>query len=310
MLPVLSLPLDEEWQIDSLALRREIDWLLELGCDGVVIGMVSEILRLDLAERERFAELVVSEVGGRGATVIAVSAESTPGATRLATHAARIGATAVMANAPITSLADPASLESHFVAIAEASGALPVVVQDASGYVGRPLSMRLMLRLLDEFGPDKAQFKPEAIPLGPRVSELIETSGGRARVFEGSGGLALVESARRGAVGTMPGSDVAWAIVAMWRALRAGDLVRADEVGAGVAALLSHVSALDRYIAVEKHLLVEQGVFTSARRFGPGMAGLDPITKEETVRLMQRLQRIVGRTDQWKPAADVEGVHR
>ncbi|MBZ2194745.1 dihydrodipicolinate synthase family protein [Occultella gossypii] len=298
VLPVLSLPFDEHWQIDKNALARQIDWLLELGCDGVVIGMVSEILRLDLAERERFAELVVSQVGDRGATVIAVSAESTRGATRLAAHASAIGASAVMANAPVTSLAATRSLESHFVAIAEASEDLAVVVQDASGYLGTPLPLDLMLSLLDRYGPEKTQFKPEATPLGPRLTELIDASGGRARVFEGTGGLALVESARRGAVGTMPGPDIAWAIVAIWRALQAGDLGRADEVGAGVAALLSHVSTLDSYVAVEKHLLVEQGVLDSARRLGPGPEGLDPITIEETVRLMHRLRRIVdGRHD-------------
>jgi len=309
VLPVLSLPFDESWQLDVPTLRREIDWLFELGCDGVVIGMVSEILRLDVTERERLAEIVVSHVAGRGSSVLAVSAESTPGATRLASHAARIGATGIMVNAPITSTAGPAELDGYFQAVAEASEALPVVIQDASGYVGRPLPMELMVALLDRYGPDKAQFKPEAVPLGPRVSELIEASGGRARVFEGSGGLALVESVRRGAVGSMPGPDVAWAIVEMWRALQADDLERADEVGAGVAALLSHVSTLDTYIAVEKRLLVEQGVFSSARQLGPGLRELDPVTREEVVRLMHRLQRIVGVADR-QDGADMEETHR
>src|SRR5690606_960662 len=118
------------------------------------------------------------------------------GATRLAAHAARIGATGIMVNAPITSTAGPAELDAYFQAVAEASEALPVVIQDASGYVGRPLPIDLMVALLDRYGPDKAQFKPEAVPLGPRVTELIDASGGRARVFEGSGGLALVESVR------------------------------------------------------------------------------------------------------------------
>lgn len=308
VLPVLSLPFDENWQLDAPTLRREIDWLLELGCDGVVTGMVTEILRLDAAEREHLAEIVVSHVAGRGASVIAVGAESTQGATQLASHAARIGATGIMVNAPITSSASPAELETYFQEVAGASEALPVVIQDASGYVGRPLPIELMVGLLDRYGADKAQFKPEAVPLGPRVSELIDASGGRARVFEGSGGLALVESVRRGAVGSMPGPDVAWAIVDMWRALQGGDLDRADEVGAGVAALLSHVSTLDTYIAVEKRLLVEQGIFNSARQLGPGLTGLDPVTSEEVVRLMHRLQRIVGVANQQN--TDVEEAHR
>ena len=62
-------------------------------------------------------------------------------------------------------------------------------------------------------------FKPEAPPIGPRLTRLLDATGGRARVFEGTGGLFLIDSFRRGAIGTMPASDVVWALSALWRAL-------------------------------------------------------------------------------------------
>ena len=70
---------------------------------------------------------------------------------------------------------------------------VPVIVQDASGYVGKPMSIEFQAGLLDQFGPEKAWFKPEAVPIGPRLSALRDETGGQARVFEGTGGIALVD---------------------------------------------------------------------------------------------------------------------
>ncbi|WP_202980883.1 dihydrodipicolinate synthase family protein [Microbacterium lushaniae] len=296
VLPVLSVPFTEGWSIDEPALRAEMDWLFSLGVDGVVVGMVSEILRMDVGMRRDLAEVVVASAEGRGASVIGVGAESTPLAVELAAHAARLGATAVMVNGPLTSVADDDALEAYFRAIADATGDTPVVVQDASGYVGRPLATGLLLSLLDSYGATKIQFKPEAEPLGPRMGELIAATGGRARVFDGSGGRALVETHVRGAVGTMPGPDLAWAIVPLWDALQRGDLDRADALGAAVSAVLSHTTSLDSYIAVEKHLLVQQGVITSARALGPTGFRLDPTTVAEVDRLVERLRAVVSET--------------
>src|SRR2546421_12644046 len=100
------------------------------------------------------------------------------------------------------------------------------------------MSMALQADLLKEFGPDRVMFKPEAQPIGPRLSELLAATNNAARIFEGTGGVALVDSFRRGIVGTMPGADLVRGIVALWRALRAGENTRADRIAAHICALL------------------------------------------------------------------------
>lgn len=298
VLPVLSTPFRSDWSIDEEALTTEIDWLYGLGVHGVVAAMVSEILRLRFEERKLLGELVVAQSRGRGASILSVGAESTDQAVELADHALALGATAIMANPPLTTSAGPAALHDYFREIAGASGSIPMIVQDASGYVGSAIPLDVLVALVAELGPDKVQFKPEAQPLGPRQSELMTATGGAARVFEGSGGLALVDSHARGAVGTMPGADLAWAIVALWNALERHDSDTADDISSRLAAVLSHVSVLDSYICIEKHLLVHQGVLPHPRARGPVAYRLDDRTAGEIDRLVDKLAAAAGHP--WK----------
>ena len=118
-------------------------------------------------------------------------------------------------------------------------------------------------------------FKPEAQPLGQRLSALLAATGGAARAYDGSGGVALIDTFRRGVVGSMPGAEVCWAVVAMWRALDRGHYETAYRISLPLSALLAEQVGLDGYLAVEKHLLVKQKVFTSAARRPPLAFKLD-----------------------------------
>jgi 4-hydroxy-tetrahydrodipicolinate synthase len=297
VLPVLSVPFTSTDSIEFAALRKEVEWLLDAGADGVTIALVSEILRLDSDERMGLADGVLEANSNRGAVVVSVGAESTAQALRLARHAVSAGATAVMAFPPMTSAASEASLLAHFEALVEATDALPMIVQDASGYAGQPVPLSVCVRLLKRYGADKVQFKPEAEPLGPQLSALLGATDGQARVFEGSGGRALLDAYLRGIVGTMPGPDLAWAIVAMWRALQQDALDRAYAIQAELSPILGFLSSLDSYIAVEKELLMEQGVFGDARRRGPGSYTLDQQTRRELMVLLARLRKSVAQAD-------------
>jgi len=292
VLPVLATPFAEDWSIDEETLGVEVDWVLEHGADGVVLAMVSEILRLATDERERLATVVCERVAGRAQVVVSVGAESTHTAVRLALGAERAGASALMAIPPLTTAPDDEQIEAYFRDIVAATS-VPLVVQDASGYIGRPLSLELQARLLDDFGPERIMFKPEAVPVGPRLSLLREATRGRARAFEGSGGAALVDSFARGITGTMPGPDLVWATSALWRALEAGEHDRARAINEALAPLLAPITSLDSYVAMEKHLLVRQGVLPDARARTPLGFRLDTETRVQIDGLFTRLLEVV-----------------
>ena len=134
-------------------------------------------------------------------------------------------------------------------------------------------------------------FKPEAPPIGQRLSELREATNGNARVFEGTGGIALVDNYRRGIVGTMPGADLCWALVALWKALEDDQADRADALHGPLAALIALATNLDAFLAIEKYLLHRQGIFKNTRVRGPVGFHLDSETIHEVDRRVDQLRR-------------------
>ncbi len=289
--PVFQTPFRDDDSIDRGVLEDEIRWMHGCGVNGIVMAMVSETLRLSGEERRKLAETACDIGLSFGPVIISVGAESTKVAVEYALHAQGAGASALMAIPPATVPCLDDQLADYYRSLLDATE-VPLVIQDASGYVGRPMSIGLQARLLDEYR-ERVLFKPEAVPIGPRLTELREATEGAARVFEGSGGIALVDSYRRGIVGTMPGAEVCWAIVALWGALEAGDEARINAINGPLTALVSMQSGLDGFIAVEKHLLVRQGIFDSTRVRGPVGFRLDPETTAEVDRLFDLLESAV-----------------
>jgi len=292
VLPVFQTAYDDDESIDYGTVEREIEWLFDHGADGVVMAMVSEVLRLSSDERMKLAEIVVRKAASRGAVVISVGAESSKVAEEFTRHAEAAGADAVMAIPPVSVPVPEAELESYYSRILNASD-LPVIVQDASGYVGRPMSIELQARLLEEFGADRVWFKPEATPIVPRLIELRQATAGKAKVFEGTGGIALVESYAVGVAGTMPGADLIQALVALWRALTTGDSAKAAAIHRPLSELIDLQTRLDAFLAVEKHLLHRQGVFPSTRIRGPVGCRLDAETLSKVDHLFDHLSEVV-----------------
>jgi 4-hydroxy-tetrahydrodipicolinate synthase len=265
---VLSTPLNEDHEIDLEIFEREIEWLIKCGMDGAVLAMVSEVMRLSAEERRQQWQIVVKQVRGRIPVVASVGAESTHIATSLARFAEADGVSALMATPPTSFPATNEEVFAYYTAIIE-SVKIPVIVQDASNYMGQPLEMSLYAQLLEKYGNDRVQFKPEAKPVKERMRQLQEVAKGKAKVFEGQSGTDLLDTFPLGLVGTMPGSEVPWAIVALWNALKEDNWDFARRIHEGILSLMKFQPTLDAYVAVEKYILVKQGIFTSTRQRGP-----------------------------------------
>ena len=291
VLPVLHMPYRDNYEIDFETLQAEVDFAYECGAHGIVFALVSEVLRLTLDERRSVAEFLVQANRNRGSVTISVGAESSFAAVQLARHAESAGATALMAIPPLSVALGEDQLRTYYGTIFNAV-AIPVVVQDASAYIGQPMSVAFQASLLAEHG-ERVHFKPEAAPVGPVITALKAATQNRARIFEGSGGILLAENYRRGIEGTMPGTDLLDAVVALWRALEAGDEDRVYSISPLLGALLALAVGLDGYLAIEKHLMVRRGIFKNKLVRGPVGFTLDDAARAEVDRLFDRLQAVL-----------------
>ena len=287
VLPIAHTPFLDDDSIDAASLSRQIDWAYDQRASGFCTGMVSELLRLTAEERIQLTRLLADCNRDRGVFIAGVGAESTRQAVQF-THVARdAGAHGVMAIPPISSALPASELFEYFAAIADASD-LPVIVQDASSYVGQPIPHSVCCELLDRYGPNRILFKPEAAPLGPNISALRDATNGAARMFEGSGGISLIDNYRRGVAGTMPGIEFLPGIVAVWNALQDGDDEQAYRIYFPICALvaLQVQAGLDGFLAIEKYVLHRRGLFTTDRRRRPYSWSLDQETRAEIDRLL------------------------
>jgi 2-keto-3-deoxy-L-arabinonate dehydratase len=290
VLPIAHTPFTADDRIDYPSLRRQIDWAYSVSASGFATGMVSEILRLTAEERLELTDRLVEFSAGRGAVIMSVGGESIRQAVLYARRAEAAGCDGVMAIVPISTALPSEQVLAYYRAIADAI-AIPVIVQDASSYVGKAISLDVYIELLDQYGAEKILFKPEAAPIGPNLSALRDASGGRARVLEGSGGILLVDSFRRGIVGTMPGMEFLEGIVALWQALQRGDEAAIYRIYFPICALvaLQLQAGLDGFLAVEKYVLHQRGLFTTDRRREPNSWTMDEETRLEVDRLLVKL---------------------
>ena len=277
---VISTPIDSSDEIDQKTLKKEIDWLIKCGSNGAVLAMVSEVLRFSASERRKQWQLSLEYLSDRIPLVVSVGAESAAIAVGLAKDAQKDGATAVMATPPSAFVASADEVKSYYQRIIEAVD-ITVIVQDASNYLGAPIELDTYVELIDKYGDERVQFKPEAKPVKERLAQLNKISNNRARVFEGQGGIDLLDTHPLGVKGTMPGAEVPWAIVGLWNALEKKDLSTAQAIHTPLAKLISYQTTLDAYVAVEKYLLVKQGVFINTNQRGPVGFKLDEQTKNK-----------------------------
>ena len=149
-----------------------------------------------------------------------------------------------MAIPPISRALSEDELRAYFEALLD-EVSIPIFIQDASSYVGNPMSIGFQASLFETHG-QRVLFKPESSPLGPCISALRAATNERAAIFEGSGGVLLIDSFRRGITGTIPGVELLDGTAALWKALQDGDEERAYQLYFPICALVTAITGLSR----------------------------------------------------------------
>ena len=259
--PILAMPFDAHNRIDEDVLRREAEFLIEAGVDGMGIALASEVPMLAEAEREQALRIVVGQVRGRAKVVMNTSALGTDLAVQSSRRAEDLGADAVMVLPPAAVASETVD---YYARVAEATS-LPIFIQDVPT---APVPPGLALQIANRIEHDW-YLKAETPPTPPRVTEVLSLCGDRVTVFGGAGGSFFIEELRRGSVGTMPGSTIPEVFVQVWKLAQSGQLDQAEALFAPYAALLrllAQGNGISFYLT--KEVLRLRGVFerTDVRR--------------------------------------------
>src|SRR6201998_3690873 len=127
---MLVTPFHDDYRLNEDALRREVQWAIAKGAEGIVAApSIGEFIHLDEAERTRVFEIVIEETRKRaGVSAVAMTSGATTLETlRYAKIAARLGYDAQQVIPPYYWRCGELEVERHYRMVAEA-GDLPVVI--------------------------------------------------------------------------------------------------------------------------------------------------------------------------------------
>jgi 4-hydroxy-tetrahydrodipicolinate synthase len=202
LLTFLVTPLTKDQSIDERRLCSLADEQIAAGVDTLTLfGSTGAIGSFTEEERKRAAEVLVKHVAGRIPVMIGTGAISTAEAVRLAEHAERIGADAILV-VPISYwILNDSELQAHYTTIAQ-SVKIPLCIYNNPGLTGidiKPHLIAQLAKIANVYGVK------ESSPELARISQTKRLVGDRLKVFAGRDNSAF-EGLRLGADGWASGA--------------------------------------------------------------------------------------------------------
>jgi len=202
--PVLYSFFDGQDRIDRAAMARQVDHCIGAGAHGItVLGLVTEVHKMDVTERLALVEMVGELIGGRVPYAVTVCEPSARAQTDFARAARRCGADWVILQPPAIKGASETDLIRLFGSVADALD-MPVAVQN------NPVNLEVSLSVtglvaLNRQHPNIAILKGEGWSID--IARTIDASGGAYSVMGGHGGIEFPALLRSGGRGLIPAPD-------------------------------------------------------------------------------------------------------
>jgi 4-hydroxy-tetrahydrodipicolinate synthase len=254
--PILYAFFDRANRLDRAAMRRQTEAAVRAGAPGIaMLGLATEVNKLSRAEREQVLDWAREDSGGALPLAVTVSGPTVQAQRDFAQHAIERGAAWLILQPPVRLPGEPAQPESfYFDFFAEVMAGLPVPVgiQNAPEYLGVGLSPS-RLRALAAQCPNFRVLKGE----GPSVTirETIDQVGDLMPVFNGRGGMELLDNLRAGCAGMIVAPDCFDWQQRIYRAFRAGDAALAEDLYRQVLpAIVFVMQSLDTLICYGKRI--------------------------------------------------------
>lgn len=228
--PILYTFWDDEGRIDRDAMKRQVDYCVASGAHGIsILGLVTEVNKMDVTERREIVEMVGDMIGGRVPYAVTVGEPSIRGQIEFCKAAQAAGADWVILQPPSIPGMSQAELIRFFGNVADATD-LGVAIQNNPVNMDVSLSPEGLIALNRQH-PNISLLKGEGFSVD--IARAIEGSGGAYRVFGGHGGIEFPALLRSGGAGLIPAPDFLQPQVKMYNLWREGtpeSIARAEEI--------------------------------------------------------------------------------
>lgn len=284
IIPAMITPLTGQEEIDTVALRRLVNFLVEGGVHGLfAVGSQGEAFALSPAEKKCVVEIVVDETRGRVPVYAGTGAVTTRETIALTQMAEKAGADAVSLITPYFISPSADELYEHYVAIAR-STRLPIILYPNPARTGVHLSADLVARLAKVSNIIGIKDSSGDLTL---TLEYIRRTGPGFHVLMGRDTLIYAALACGGAGAIAATANVApRLVVEIYEAFKAGDLDRARQAQARLAPLRIAFE-MGTFPVVIKEALALMGICS-----GKAKAPIKPLSESRRQDLAQVLQEM------------------
>lgn len=225
--PILYAFWDGRGRLDEAAMRAQIEHCIATGAHGIaVLGLVTEVHKMDVNERLHLVDMVGSMIAGRVPYAVTVGEPSLQGQIAFSKAAAKAGADWVILQPPPIKGTSQADLIHFFGAVAEALD-IDVAVQNNPVNLDVSLSTAGLVAL-NRAHPNISILKGEGFSVD--IASAIEGSDRAYQVFGGHGGIEFPALLRAGGKGLIPAPDFLAAHVAMFELWQAGHHAQAQAI--------------------------------------------------------------------------------
>jgi 2-keto-3-deoxy-L-arabinonate dehydratase len=264
VVPIVPTPFREDEEIDEDALRRLIDFAIAGGIKAVCLpAYASEFYKLSDDEKLRVVKIAVEHAAGR----IKIVAQSNSPSLKIAIRLAQAN---VKAGADVISLAVPRifglpedSIREYLSGFLQSIPTTPVLIQDFNPG-GSSISVGFIKALMEKHSNFK-YLKLEEPLCAPKFADIIKTTGGKVGLFEGWGGLYMLELTPLGIAGVMPGLAVADILQKVFVLRKEGKDDEAFDLFEKVMPqIFFSLQNMELFHYAEKDLLIARGVLTNS----------------------------------------------
>jgi dihydrodipicolinate synthase/N-acetylneuraminate lyase len=264
VVPIIPTPFTDKEEVDEDALRRLVDFAITGGIKAACLpAYASEFYKLTDEEKLQVVKIAVTHAAGRMTVVAQSNHPSLKVAIKLAQANVEAGADIISLAVPRIFNLPESSLKEYLAGFLKSIPDTPVLIQDFNPG-GASISVPFIKELMEEH-PNFKYLKLEEPLCAPKFEDIIKTTKGKVGLFEGWGGLYMLELIPLGITGVMPGLAVSDILQKVFNLRKSGEHTKAFELFEKVMPqIFFSLQNMELFHYAEKELLIARGVLDNS----------------------------------------------